>query len=188
MLDVEQRKYDDLWTNYPQYRRYSPGEVAVTRFLELANPLPGDTVLDAGCGGGTAAVMLKAKSLGVSLVDFSDAAPDGTLRAFFPFHHCSLDQLPQHVQPHDWVFCVDVMEHIPEPMVLSSFEGMREVCKRGAYFEIGLTPDGCGKLIGETLHVTLKPPEWWLPRVLKFWPEAKAKIDNGNLMIFGGLR
>ena len=60
----------------------------------------------------------------------------------------------------DYGYCTDVMEHIePENVdkVLTNIMSAVNDC----FFQISTVPDVMGALIGQDLHLTVKPLEWW---------------------------
>jgi hypothetical protein len=63
--------------------------------------------------------------------------------------------------------CTDVMEHIPtkdvDQVLLNIMSAAQHV-----FFQISTEQDSCGKMIGEELHLTVKPPEWWLAKFNDF--------------------
>ena len=60
----------------------------------------------------------------------------------------------------EYGFCTDVMEHIPPDKVGVVLDNILKAAQR-VWFSIALFEDACGKLIGETLHLSVHPFEWW---------------------------
>ena len=84
---------------------------------------------------------------------------------------------PLHLQA-DAGFCVDMMEHIPTHQVNDVLTNIFNVVNR-CYFNVDSRPDSFGKTIGETLHLTVQPWEWWADKFAKFG-EVKLLKKNGN--------
>ena len=73
----------------------------------------------------------------------------------------SASDIPRFV---DLLFCLDVMEHIPEPNVADTLRGLSHLTDHAIFIVHHWT----AKAIlpnGENAHVTVKPPEWWLERM-----------------------
>ena len=60
----------------------------------------------------------------------------------------------------EYGFCTDVMEHIPPDKVDVVLNNILHAAQ-SVWFSICLIPDDCGVLIGEPLHLSVHPFEWW---------------------------
>lgn len=164
----EAEKYRLMW-QHEDYRRVSPGELIVDRFLELVKPR--GLVIDFGCGTGRAALKIAASGCMVGLLDFTDNSRDEAAR-HLPFRKQDLTR-PFHMLG-DFGYCTDVMEHIPTHnvgLVLSNIMRAAKV----VFFQISTVPDNMGALIGHDLHLTVKPHAWWLDVLSRYkvrWHEA----------------
>lgn len=165
-LEKERHKYRRMWAQN-SYRQYSPGADAVESFLKECNWKPGETVADLGCGTGRAAKGLSEAGLKPTLFDM---IPEAVETKEFPFHEVNLWDLPRELQPFDWIFCVDVLEHIPPEHIEPTLKGLNSLTRKGGYIQVCCVPDGCGRSIGEELHLTINPPEWWLEQLSQRWP------------------
>lgn len=96
----------------------------------------------------------------------------------------TLWDLPKDVSPHDCGFCSDVMEHIPTEKVDDVLKEIARLNIRGIYFTISLVQDNCGKLIGEPLHLTVKPIDWWEARLKLHWTHVLLRAKNATNVIF----
>lgn len=178
--EQELAKYQKIWKR-AEYRQWSPGEAAVPTFIANLPWEKGDTVIDLGCGTGRAGASLADRGLSVTLLDF---CADALEVASLPFITANIWRLPRELQC-DWIFCVDVMEHIPEEKVKDSIRGMAGMAKRGGFLQIALFEDGCGSLIGEKLHMTVKPMAWWLVQISSYFDvivigdDKDARGNNG---------
>jgi SAM-dependent methyltransferase len=67
----------------------------------------------------------------------------------------------------DGVICVDVMEHIPEAFVEEILQEVIGYATKFVFFNISTElahkylPDG------RNVHLTVRPPEWWMDRISK---------------------
>lgn len=173
----EKSKYTRMWDR-PEYRRYSPGGEAVPDALKFMSK--GQTVYDLGCGTGVAGSLMAGEGMNVTLVDFAPNAVKYPL----PFIEACLWEMD--LPRADWIFCADVLEHIPTDRVDDVLRKIADTCIN-AYLQIHCRPDGCGALIGETLHMTVKSPEWWLAKVLEFMPAKRLNKSKDHVVILAGL-
>jgi 2-polyprenyl-3-methyl-5-hydroxy-6-metoxy-1,4-benzoquinol methylase len=154
----ERQLYSTVWQSVEQYGSYSPGESYLPQFLQMIGTSRG-TILDAGCGSGKGALALQAAGFDVTL---SDITRDGLVP--------EAEHLPflQHVLwedrtglSFDYVYCCDVMEHIPMPFTMLVIRQLLSVARRGVFLSISLMPDSFGVLIGQSLHQSVQTfPQW----------------------------
>lgn len=158
----EQDKYAEMY-QHPEYKKFIPGIEKVKDAIKSLDMNVGDRVIDLGAGTGRSCMEFLENGISAIAVDITDAGLE------FPALHFvkrPLWDLPMHLQA-DWGFCTDVMEHMPTDKVSLVIANIAKACKRGVYFMIDSVPDEMGILIGQPLHLTVKPPEWW-----------KAKLDQ----------
>lgn len=153
MSEIE--KYRAVWDN-PEYRIWAPGEHVIDTFLEQVKPR--GTIIDFGCGTGRAGLRLHERGYPVMLIDFADNCRDEAAKTL-PFLCCDLTKpIPMFA----WYgFCTDVMEHIPTDDVSTVLNNIM-VAAPTVFFQISTIPDDLGVLIGQQLHLTVKPHQWWL--------------------------
>jgi len=156
-----------MWT-HNSYRVHSPGADTVEWFLSKVKWTPGDTIIDLGCGTGRAGEKLASKGLQVRLLDFCKDAVEVDL----PFTDACLWSLPPGLPRFDWIYCADVLEHIPREYLGKVFDSIASLTIRGGYIQVATAPDGCGKIIGETLHLTVEPSAWWYEQIKLRWNMA----------------
>ena len=162
---TEKAKYESMWRDVPDYRDRSPGEENVQRFWDIMKPNAGDTLIDIGCGTGVAGLEFMNRDLNVKWIDITDA---GLLPEIWreSFIQATLWSRWTNEWKHgfDYGFCCDVMEHIPPEYTMLVIDRILSVC-RTTWFQIALLPDSHGVSIGQTLHLTVKPFNWWLERL-----------------------
>lgn len=150
----EQEKYQRMWA-HDAYRVTSPGEECVDTFLNVCKP--DGLVIDFGCGTGRAALKIKEYGCAVRLIDFTDNSRDPRAIHLSFAQHDLNEPLNFKAK---WGYCTDVMEHIsPENVetVISNIMG----CVKTAFFQISTVPDNMGAIIGQQLHLTVRPHDWW---------------------------
>ncbi len=164
----EKRKYSQLWSSVPEYREASAADLLAPAFLSYFSEKirAGQRVIDFGCGAGRSAIPFLSKGLQVDLVDFAEPCLDSdifllTASKKARFWEACLWNLPPDLPAADWIVCFDVLEHLPQEKIPATLQGMAQKMKRGGLFSIDLRSDRFGSDIGETLHLTLKPKEWW---------------------------
>lgn len=211
-VNPERKKYEDMWTK-EEYRRYAPGEALVANFMQVVKPTLGATLIDFGAGTGRGATTLALLGLKVTMLDFAAncldeevmeamntqvVQPDGS--RVLTFAVCDLTQTIH--QRAKYGYCTDVMEHIPTDDVDKVLHNILMAAEH-VFFQISCVDDSCGEMIGETLHMTVQPHEWWAKKFAQFgcvvhhtadlgnacifyvsaWQDAKAFVDTGELNI-----
>lgn len=194
LSEKERKKYETVWKSLPEYRENSAADYLVPEFLLhfQSQIQKGQTIIDFGCGTARTAPLLTAASLQVVLIDIcvDSLDPEIFLETFsskpaYTFFQESLWELSEKVRPADWFICFDVMEHLPEEKIESALEGFAKRTKLGGAFSIGLCEDLSGKLIGETLHLTIKPASWWLDRIERHFKICKKHVlDEAWLILY----
>ena len=170
----EKEKYDVIWRDYPGYRESSPGEVFAQFFFDgfKEEIRAGQTLIDFGCGTARVAKDFLSRGLNTTLVDISPYSLDQEVRNLLPlfanqisFVQACLWQLPETLKSAYWIYCCDVLEHIPEDHVDCVLEAMAKRMRFGGYFSICLKEDLAGKQIGVPLHLTVKDKGWWEEKI-----------------------
>ena len=175
LTKIECNKYRRMWDK-PIYWKYSPGELLAPQMFDLFDLQIGDSLVDYGCGSGKAIDYFRNRGLNVSGIDLIPLRDD-------VIEACLWD-LPEIKS--DWAFCVDVMEHIPPEKVDDVLKSIQERTYNGAMFVIALGKDAMGKEIGEILHLTCRPVDWWIAVLEKYWPNVNlhGKGTTKNSYIF----
>jgi ubiquinone/menaquinone biosynthesis C-methylase UbiE len=125
--------------------------------------------LDAGCGAGKVIRKLRnahpeIKFHGIDIG--SQAALKKEVRDCFT--QGTLWDASVYPQKFDMIFCVDVMEHIPEQYIDKTLSNFSRFAEKIVFLIICLVPDVFGKpLVGEDLHCTVKDIYWWFNKFEK---------------------
>ena len=170
LVAQERDTYEQMWA-VPAYAEHSPGQAMAPIFIEIVRRLYGHaydpaSVLDAGTGSGKGALALEAAGFRVALCDLTDAGLVPEAR-HLPFTQTALwDHLKprvgyQHGGQFDFVYCCDVMEHIPPAFTMLVVARLLEVARSGAFFSISLVPDAFGAWVGKPLHQSVQSFTQW---------------------------
>jgi SAM-dependent methyltransferase len=187
--EAEHKKYQRMWTEVAGYRSNSPGEGLVKKFLAVADWEDGDSLVDLGCGPGRASLLLQDNGLRVTMLDIAGEALDksvkvraGILGMVFIEQNLWDVYLSIHGR-FDWLYCCDVLEHIPTEHVDATLNNMRAMTGKGAFLQIALWDDSFGNKIGETLHLTVKPIPWWREKIESRWNIKLCELSDDHRLI-----
>jgi SAM-dependent methyltransferase len=174
IIATEREKYADMWS-VDAYTKHSPGEKYAPVFWDMVAqsntprdvPLRNYSVLDAGCGSGKGALALQ--KLGFNVRMTCDLTEEGLIdeARSIPFARaCLWEPLAPQLGfipggKFDYVYCCDVMEHIPPTFAMLLVSRLLEVARRGVFLSISFQPDVMGAWIGQTLHQTVQPFVEW---------------------------
>lgn len=190
----EKEKYEKIWQE-PSYRVTSPGNNAAELFFSFfKNEMKeGDSIIDFGAGSGIVAIKFYEKKLKIDLVDIAANALDQAIYAMtlllpdqVRFHEASLWQLPETLLPASFIYCMDVLEHIPEEKIDETLMGMSQRMKKGGVFQIFLEDEPFGDLIQDKLHLTIRESSWWKEKISRYFTIQKMYevIPHVRIMLF----
>lgn len=153
----EYEKYERMW-QHPEYRVVSPGEMCADRFVDIVNPKPLKRIVDYGCGTGKGSLKLRELTeCEIIQTDFTTNSRNENAKDF-KFIQCDLTkEIPI---SGDYGFCTDVMEHIEPENVEATIKNIMGSSPL-VFFQISTVPDRMGAIIGQQLHLTVKPHKWW---------------------------
>ncbi len=161
LAEVERAKYENVW-QFDEYKKdESQSDKYVDAFFELCEPEIGNDVIDLGCGAGNGGLKLKERGLDVSWLDLTDVAllPEIDRDNFIA---TPLWKWRPPVNSYYFGYCCEVMEHIPQEYVMLCAANILRACNR-TFFTICNRLDTYGpQLLGEPLHLTVRPFVWWL--------------------------
>ena len=182
----ERQKYEMLYRTHDYRQGPFPGlQYGFIFFVRYF--LGFRSMIDFGCGSGDAAVLFRKLGYDVFLVDIAENCLSEEARETVGgrFWVAPLHQLPADLPHVDWGYCTDVMEHLPDDWITPSLAGMRSKTDR-IFFSICGDNDGGGSLIGEKLHLTVKPIDWWAEEIRKQWRKVEILGDTGRSFVIVG--
>lgn len=175
----ERTKYEKMW-GFEQYRDNKTNVQLAKQFIELLGaPLSSASIMDIGCGPGYASSYFHSMGMRVIAVDIASNALEQKNRGVFDFYCGAVWNLPEHLSA-DYGFCTDFMEHVPTERVEATLSAIRACVHNKVYFQISLREDGCGKLINDVLHLTVRPYDWWLRMLHKYWDNVDVLDHDSN--------
>lgn len=169
----ERTKYERMWSEVPSYRITSPGYLCANIFFDhFKNRIkPSDSITDFGCGPGLTNLVFLDYQLRIELCDIAENCLEDKIEALtllmpdkVRFTRSCLWSLPDSIKPTDWIYCTDVLEHIPPEKIDTCLKEMAKRTLKGGSLQIVTKDDNFGEAIGDTLHLTIKPKEWWLEK------------------------
>ena len=166
----EAQKYRSIYGD-ASYKSFDHSVTFAKSFLDRVKAREGEFVLDLGCGPGYATKLFLDRGFRVMGVDIASNSLLDEHQGLFPVLVCALWAVPVQIDA-DWGFCADVMEHIPTERVGEVLAFIRRSVRKSVFFNISVREDGYGKVIGQTLHMTVRPEEWWLEQLQVHWGTA----------------
>jgi hypothetical protein len=160
LTQAERALYEDVWS-LPEYADHAPGEVYLPAFLACVGDQRG-SVLDAGTGSGKGALALNHAGFRVTMCDLTPAGLTDEARALPFVEACLWDDLATIAGRHTWVYCTDVLEHLPTALTALVVRRLLDASTYGVFLSVSLVPDHFGVLVGRALHQTVQPFGWWL--------------------------
>jgi len=91
-------------------------------------------------------------------------------------------------EPHDVVFCTDVMEHVEHDCIMPVLRDIRRLTKKVAYFVISTKPAQKTLADGRNAHISLHPADWWIERIKEAgFIVAEVHDDAEDNLTFGAI-
>jgi 2-polyprenyl-3-methyl-5-hydroxy-6-metoxy-1,4-benzoquinol methylase len=156
----------------------------VENFMQQFGIKKGDEVLDLGCGTGRAAKVMCKAGIFVHGMDLTTNSLNEDMKELdnFYFSQECLWQLGTKVHQTDYIFCADVMEHIPEKLVHPVLFQIAKKMLKGGFFSISTALETCGpKFINQQLHMTVRGGRWWADQLKRYWEVSFAQDPSNNV-------
>lgn len=190
VIAAEKAKYERVWEE-PVYRNDSPAMFALKDIFRRAREVEATSLLAVGCGGGQAEFEMAKQGFSVVGVDIAANAvhldfrnlaatikPPGALEfQTMPIHEYVATTYNGESR-HGLAYGIDVLEHIPEPMLDESLKAIAKAAKFG-YFHIANFGDEFGATLGlTTLHPTVHGAGWWHDKLYAYWNTVYCDVDR----------
>ena len=133
--------------------------------LDLYGKYDCDSVLDYGCGKQT----------------LSKTLPHLLVQDYDP----CIQELSAEPEPADLVVCGDVMEHVEEGCVDDVLDHVMGLTNKAALFVIATRPAKKILADGRNAHITIKPVNWWVTRLIRRWNVAVCNASPGEVVFIG---
>ncbi len=172
----EKKKYDVIWRDDLSDKECNSGEAFVSFFFDgfEGEIRAGQTIIDFGCKTARVTKDFLAKGLNVTLVDTSPYSVDEEIRKLLTlfssqvhFVQACLWQLPNSLKAAYWIYCCEVLEHIPQDSIDTVLAQMAQRMRFGGYFSICLKDNATNKKLNRPPMLTVKGKAWWEKKLQK---------------------
>jgi polysaccharide pyruvyl transferase WcaK-like protein len=183
-VTTEAEKYRKAWDLHDRvYALHSPGLKLSERldFLGFFKTQGVRTVLDAGIGSGKLCRKMLSMGFDCHGVDIADNCLDAELAGMkdeLLTIGALWDQGLLTAGAYDAVVCTDVLEHVPTERISEVIENFWLWTRRYVFLQIALFDDEFGRSVGEPLHLTVKPMEWWDAQLSSFKVILRAPLKD----------
>ena len=179
---TERAKYEMAWS-HDEYRQVCHGSRIWSERPDLI-PAKFQSVLDIGCGLGRLVNTMHGLGFDAWGVDIAANCLDEGVKGTF-VQQCIWDMDLD--RTFDVGICADVMEHIPGEKVRQSLIRIAVHCRQ-VVFKIA---HEVNTFYGETLHLTLHPPSWWIDQMVAIGGSAtftgimvRHKVIEDSLIVW----
>lgn len=176
----ERDKYWRMW-NVSSYHRASPGQRQLPAIEPELRSRGVNSIVEIGCGTGRLGLGLHLYGYSVHMIDIVENALDADIRkrlcGRFKFSVGCAWEL-EGLEADATVSC-DVLEHLPPDRIDQTLDVLKGIAPHG-FHGIALHPDVCGRAIGETLHLTVQPAEWWEQKFEERFDRVSVRRKSNN--------
>lgn len=155
----ERAKYEAAWTG-DAYREQCDGLPVVGLAFERMGCVPGETLIDWGCGSGQATAAFARLGLGATGFDIAPNCLDADVRV--PLVLGSM-WAPSDGLEADYAFCTDVLEHLPPDKLGAAMDAIARRTRKAAFIQVDTVVDQFGDrmLPPQRLHLSVYWPDCW---------------------------
>jgi len=172
----ERAKHTDIWTKVEGYGDTSVGLEDVPRFMEIVQPRQGASIIDVGAGNCLATRALIEQGLDTWAMDITSVALPPDITKFY--------EMPiwgEWRGAFTYGYCCDVLQYVPPEYVMLCIDRMIMQCRK-VWLHVSFVVDKYADKVGEPLHKTIMPYEWWLLRIATL-----ARIDEARDLCESGI-
>ncbi len=136
---------------------------------EIAQALGVTDLLDYGAGKGRLAVALLGK---MNVVNYEPA----------------IEKYASEPGPKEFVVSIDVLEHIEPECLDAVLDHMARLTQKAIFLTVTTIPASKILADGRNAHLTVEPPEWWIPKLLQRWEMESYNRNDTGFMFLGSRR
>lgn len=115
----------------------------------LADKMKATSILDYGAGKGK----------------FAEAYPHLMVIPYDP----AIPGIDDPPEEHDFVVCLDVLEHIEPEHLDAVLDDIKRCAKRAVFLTVNMGPARKILADGRNAHLIQKPVDWWIPKLIARW-------------------
>jgi len=178
--------YEELYKFcHDQHADYDEN-VGVELLRRLNRTIRGQKIIEFGAGNGALSAQLEKCGNEVTAFEVASNA-FAKIQCTRKVNDSALG-LPFVKELHDLFVSADVLEHLTENDIRLVLREAARLCS-GIFLAVSTRPSGLLGPNGENLHLTVRPPEWWVQQVGR-WFDVKAYpgYGQGQLVLEGALR
>ena len=155
---TEKQKYLGVYRENKNYGKTNHGK----DILDYVRQLDANSICDVGCGDGAFCRGLLGDVQYLYGVDFA-SSPRGN---GVWWSNCPAEKIILPNKSIDYVTSFDVLEHLLPENVDKTLAEFIRLARKGLVLSISYR-DSSTKYKGHTLHMTVKPEEWWIKKLLR---------------------
>ena len=145
--------------------------------LDFSNGIGARSGIEYGCGKG-----LQYRE-GIKLVDGAEAGGPDTLEGMLGFEVFKFDPCVEMFaepppEPADLVWCVDVLECVPEQDMQHVIEDLARLALKGLFVTVASYPSKKKLPNGDNAHLTVRPAEWWRANCTTLTSGLPNELEN----------
>jgi SAM-dependent methyltransferase len=176
MIMNYKEKYKKVW-QHPAYRYFSPGTIKLPTAIKEIPMNNNMSVIDLGCGTGRVLYELEMDGykdlVGVEVAG-NALEYDLPKLVLAEVHNVKFD-----LKRFDVAFSCNTFEHMTKKDIDAALEVVKHIAKI-FFISVSFYPDEFGpENIGEPLHLTVEPPEWWEEKLKSYFDNVK-KVDTNS--------
>ena len=161
-------EYRQMQTDLHKNPNYGVMSVIMAPFVtQFINKTKTTDILDYGAGKGRLAHHIE---------------PDHEVAVYL--YEPAVEEWSEKPEPHDFVVCLDVLEHIEPDYLDEVLDDLKRVTKNHGIFTIHTGPAIKELPDGRNAHLIQEPMEWWLPKIMERFALQSLSVTNGGFWVF----
>lgn len=82
--------------------------------------------------------------------------------------------------PHNYVVCIDVLEHIEPELIDNVLDDLQRVTVKGGYYTVSTRHAGRALADGRNAHLIVEPFEWWTEKLTQRFDIEWSEYDDSR--------